>query len=182
VCNYGWACFWNISIICFIILLVSSACCLISFLNSSLLLISFFSLTLASSSLASVEDLYSIRSSFYSRSSFLSCLFSFSNSAFLCSTTSSIETGLTFILVSQLTFSSLGWIPAGMKLVAFLSLKHSGCSTQVLSTLTSCRLFPTPFNQSWSFCWAVSWSSIQVLWSAVKTLSTLSLSLFQVFS
>jgi len=127
---------------------VSSACSFISLLNSSLLLMRFSYLTLDSSNFASVEVLYSSSRSFWSRSSFLNCLFSFSSSTFLCSKVRFIETGLTLIFDNQLIFNSLGCIPEGMKSVAFLALKHRGVCTQVLSTCTSCRLLSTPFSQS----------------------------------
>ena len=68
---------------------------------------------------------------------FLNCLFSFSNSAFLCSKVRSVETGLILIFDNQLMFSSLRCIPVGMKSVAFLALKLRGVRTQVLSTFTS---------------------------------------------
>jgi len=128
------------SIICFIVLCVSSACCFISCLNASLLLSKFSSLILASFNFASVEDLYSSSSSFYSRTSFLICLFSFSNSAFFCSKASSVDTGLTFIFDNKLKFGSLGCTPVGMKSVALLSIKHKSVCTQVHRTFTSFKL------------------------------------------
>jgi len=86
------------------------------------------SLILASSSLA---VLYSNNSSFCSRSSFLSCLFSLSRRVFFCISISSIEASLRFILFNQFKSSSLGCILDGMKSVAFLTLRHRGVFTQV---------------------------------------------------
>jgi len=102
----------------------------------------------ASSNFASVEVLYSSSRSFWSRSSFLNCLFSFSNSAFLCTKASSVETRLTLIFDNQLRFSSFGCILVGMKSVAFLALKHKGVRTQVLRTCIYCKLLSTPFSHS----------------------------------
>jgi len=129
-------------------MLVSSACSFISFLNSSLLLMRSYSLILASSSLTSVAVLYSNRSSFCSRSSFLRCLFSFSRRVFFCRSASSGEVSLRFILFNQFKSSTLGCILDGMKSEAFLALKHRGVFTQVLRTFTSCKLLTTPFSQS----------------------------------
>jgi len=125
---------------------VSFACSFISCLNYSLLLISFSSLILASSSLASVTVLYSNISSFCSRSSFLSCLVSFSKRVFFCRSASSKEASLRFILFNQFKSSSLGCILDGMKSEAFLALKHKGVFTQALRTFTSCKLLKTPFS------------------------------------
>ena len=129
--------------VCFFCLLLH-----IFFERSSLLLIRFSSLTLASSNFDFVEVLYSSSKSFWSRTSFLNCLFSFSNSTFLCSKARSVETSLTLIFDNQLMFSSLGCIHVGIKSVAFLSLKLRGICTQVLSTCTSFRLLSTPFSHS----------------------------------
>jgi len=140
--------FWNIFIICLSNLFVFSACCLISFLKSSLLLIRFSYLILASSSLASVEVLYSSSSIFWSRSSFLSCLFSLSSTVFLFTNSNSWEADLKFILFNQVRFSSLGCTRVGITAETSLSDKHKGVFTRVLLIATSCRLLTTLLSQS----------------------------------
>ena len=145
--------FWNISIICLSNLFFSSACCLISFLISSLLLSRFSSLIMASSSLASVEVLYWSSSSFWSRSSFLSYLFSLSRTVFLCSSSKSVEGDLKLILFNQSRFSSFGWTQLGITL---LPVKHKGVFTRVLLTATSFISSTIPLNQSWRLLWAMS--------------------------
>jgi len=143
------ACFWNISIISLSILFVVSACCFISSLKASLLLSRFSSLILASSSFAFVEDLYSSNKSFWSRSSFLNCLFSLSRRVFLCNNSSSVEADLKFTLFNQVR-SSIGWTLEGITWVAVLASRHKGVLTTVLLlTSTSCKLLTTPFSQSW---------------------------------
>jgi len=161
--------FGNISIICLSNLFVSYACCFISFLKSSLLLSRFSSLILASSNFAYVEDLYSSSSNLWSRSSFLSCLFSLSSIVFLCSNSKSVEADLKFILFNQARFSSLGWTQAGITSATSLPNKHKGVFTSVLLTATSCKLLTTPFKQSLRLFWAMSWASRDDLWSSDKT-------------
>jgi len=182
VCNQGLAWFWNISFFYLSNLFISSACCLTSFLKSSLVISRFSSLILDSSSLASVDVFYSRSNSFWSRSSFLNCLFSLSRTVFLCINSNSVKADFKFILFNQVRFSSLGWTQAGITSETSLSDKHKGVFTSVLLTATSCKLLTTPFNQSLRLFWAKCWASRDDLWSSDKRNSTLSLNLLHFFS